>query len=164
MRLRLVIAVVVLVMVVAIIAGTSRAASANDSVQKIRYRTHQVINPNLLDIAKPAGPSTGDELIEKEILFSLDGKRIGYDVLHFTVVTANFKTQTLGVIVVDRSTSTTAPSTSKGRRTSKRSGSVQPVVPASISTRWASSACCGHCPTAMTSTNSHTPTSVDHLT
>jgi hypothetical protein len=101
MTLRLsVIAVVVLVVVVAIIAGTSRAASANDSVHKIRYRTHQVINPDLLDIAKPAGPSTGDELIEKEILYSLDGKRIGYDVLHFIVVTANFKTQTLGVIVV----------------------------------------------------------------
>src|SRR4051794_22259148 len=101
MRLRLsVIAALVLVVVVAIIAGTSRAANANNSVHKIRYRTHQVINPNVLDIAKPAGPSTGDELIEKEILYSLDGTRIGYDVLHFTVVTANFKTQTLGVIVV----------------------------------------------------------------
>ena len=101
MRLRLsVIAVVVLVMVVAIIAGTSRAASANDSVQKIRYRTHQVINPNLLESPSRAGPSTGDELIEKEILYSLDGKRIGYDVLHFTVVSANVKTQTLGVIVI----------------------------------------------------------------
>lgn len=101
MRLRFsAIAVVVLVMVVAIIAGTSRIANANDSVQKIRYRTHQVINPDLLDIAKPAGPSTGDEAIEKEVLYSLDGTRFGYDVLHFTVVTANLKTQTLGVIVV----------------------------------------------------------------
>ena len=43
--------------------------------------------------------STGDEAIEKEILDSLDGKRIGYDVLHFTIVSANRRNQTLDVIV-----------------------------------------------------------------
>jgi hypothetical protein len=90
--------------VVAAIVGATRAAGASTAggghrMTTIRYRTHQVINPRPLDIARPAGPSTGDEAIEKEILYSLDGKRIGYDVLHFTVVSANFHTQTLDVIV-----------------------------------------------------------------
>ena len=90
--------------VVAAIVGVTRAtaaskARADDGTTTIRYRTHQVINPRPLDIAPPAGPSTGDEAIEKEILYSLGGKRIGYDVLHFTVVSANVQTQTLDVIV-----------------------------------------------------------------
>jgi hypothetical protein len=88
---------------VAIVGATraTAASSAGGDEEKatIRYRTHQVINPRPLDIAPPAGPSTGDEAIEKEILYSLDGKRIGYDVLHFTVVSANVQTQTLDVIV-----------------------------------------------------------------
>src|SRR3954454_21998035 len=89
--------------VVAAIVGTTRAAASkaggDEGTTTTRYRTHQVINPRPLDIAPPAGPSTGDEAIEKEILYSLDGKRIGYDVLHFTVVSANVHTQTLDVIV-----------------------------------------------------------------
>ena len=89
---------------VAAIVGAARAAGASNArgdegTTTIRYRTHQVINPRPLDIAPPAGPSTGDEAIEKEILYSLDGRRIGYDVLHFTVVSANVQTQTLDVIV-----------------------------------------------------------------
>jgi hypothetical protein len=90
--------------VVAAIVGVTKAAGASNAREghrttTIRYRTHQAINPRPLDIAPPAGPSTGDEAIEKEILYSLDGKRIGYDVLHFTVVSANVQTQTLDVIV-----------------------------------------------------------------
>ena len=90
--------------VVAAILGATRAAGASyarggERATTIRYRTHQVINPRPLDIARPAGPSTGDEAMEKEILYSLDGKRLGYDVLHFTVVSANIQTQTLDVIV-----------------------------------------------------------------
>jgi len=86
----------------AIVGATSATASnagEEGGTTTIRYRTHQVINPRPLDIAPPAGPSTGDEAIEKEVLYSLDGKRIGYDVLHFTVVSANVHTQTLDVIV-----------------------------------------------------------------
>jgi hypothetical protein len=90
--------------ILAAVVGATRAAAASNAdgdggTTTIRYRTHQVINPRPLDIAPPAGPSTGDEAIEKEILYSLDGKRIGYDVLHFTVVSANVQTQTLDVIV-----------------------------------------------------------------
>ena len=90
--------------VAAAIVGVTRAAASSkagwdEGATTIRYRTHQVINQRPLDIAPPAGPSTGDEAIEKEILYSLDGKRIGYDVLHFTVVSANLQTRTLDVIV-----------------------------------------------------------------
>jgi hypothetical protein len=88
--------------VVAAIIGTTRAsgaAHANAGRTTIRFRAHQVINPRLLDIAKPAGPSTGDEATEKEILYSSDGRRIGYDLLHFTVISVNRKAQSLDVIV-----------------------------------------------------------------
>jgi hypothetical protein len=92
------------IVAVAAIVGATRAAGASkagghERTTTIRYRTHQVVNPRPLDIAPPSGPSTGDEAIEKEILYSLDGKRIGYDVLHFTIVSANRRTQTLDVIV-----------------------------------------------------------------
>src|SRR5436190_23586569 len=60
----------------------TKAANSN-AVTTMTLRLHEVIKPKLLDIAKPAGPSIGDEIIEKEILYT-NGKRIGYDLLHFT--------------------------------------------------------------------------------
>ena len=60
----------------------AKAARAT-AVTTITFRAHEVVKPKLFDIAKPAGPSVGDELIEKEILYA-NGKRIGYDLLHFT--------------------------------------------------------------------------------
>lgn len=69
----------------AILAGTGGGANAarNSAVTTMTFRAHEVIKPNLIDIAKPAGPSIGDEVIEKEILYA-NGKRVGYDLIHFT--------------------------------------------------------------------------------
>jgi hypothetical protein len=61
---------------------TTKTARAG-AVTTITFRAHEVFKPTLFDIAKPAGPSIGDELIEKEVL-SENGKRIGYDLIHFT--------------------------------------------------------------------------------
>jgi hypothetical protein len=70
-------------------AAHKAAARAADEprVKTIVFRAREPFPPRFLDIAKPAGPSPGDEGIEKEIL-SRNGKRIGYDLLHFTAVTA----------------------------------------------------------------------------
>jgi len=70
--------------VVAATRDSHAAKAANpDAATTITMRMHEVIKPKLYDIAKPAGPSIGDEIIEKEILYAND-KRIGYDMLHFT--------------------------------------------------------------------------------
>jgi hypothetical protein len=63
-------------------AHAARAGRAG-AVTTITFRAHEVFKPKLFDIAKPAGPSVGDELIEKEVLYA-HGKRIGYDLIHFT--------------------------------------------------------------------------------
>ena len=75
----------------------ANASAKSDRVTTIRYRAHEVLKPRPLDSAPPAGPSSGDEVIEKEILYS-HGKRIGYDLLHATVATINAKARTLDVI------------------------------------------------------------------
>src|SRR4051794_33096555 len=74
------------------------AASAHHVVRTIVYHARETFQPRILDIAKPAGPSSGDELVEKEIL-TRHGVHIGYDLLHFSVVTANRKRQVLDVVV-----------------------------------------------------------------
>ena len=61
----------------------SAKAAGSDTVTTLTFRGHEVSKPKLFDIAKPAGPSVGDELIEKEVLYA-NGKRIGYDLIHFT--------------------------------------------------------------------------------
>jgi hypothetical protein len=63
--------------------GHSTAAASSDTVTTLTFRGHEVFKPKLFDIAKPVGPSVGDELIEKEVLYA-NGKRIGYDLIHFT--------------------------------------------------------------------------------
>jgi hypothetical protein len=85
---RLLVPVVVLGLVgggVAVLLGSGGKASAarTGAVKVMTFRAHEVIKPNLIDIAKPAGPSIGDEVIEKEILYA-NGKRVGYDLIHFT--------------------------------------------------------------------------------
>jgi hypothetical protein len=79
--------VATLALATSVVAATrdSHAAKAanTDAVTTMTFRLHEVIKPKLFDIAKPAGPSIGDEIIEKEILYA-HGKRIGYDLLHFT--------------------------------------------------------------------------------
>ena len=77
--------------------GPANASVRNDRVTTIRFRAHEVVKPRFLDSAPPKGPSSGDEVIEKEILYS-HGKRIGYDLLHATAVTANVSTHTMDVI------------------------------------------------------------------
>ena len=77
--------------------GPANASVRGDRVTTIRFRAHEVVKPRFLDSAPPKGPSSGDEVIEKEILYS-HGKRIGYDLLHATAVTANPSTQTVEVI------------------------------------------------------------------
>src|SRR5207244_5895377 len=83
--------VATLALATSVVAATrdSHAAKAanTDAVTTITLRLHEVIKPKLFDIAKPAGPSIGDEIIEKEILYT-NGKRIGYDLLHFTAAAA----------------------------------------------------------------------------
>src|SRR5438093_8931144 len=61
---------------------SAKAATAG-AVTTLPFRAHEVFKPKLFDIAKPAGPSIGDELIEKELLYA-HGKRFGYDLIHFT--------------------------------------------------------------------------------
>ena len=79
--------VAVLVAATSVVAATQDTHAAKTThmaaVTTITFRAHEVIKPKLFDIAKPAGPSIGDELIEKEILYA-NGKRIGYDLIHFT--------------------------------------------------------------------------------
>jgi hypothetical protein len=78
---------------VALLAATSVVAATRDthatktSVTTMTIRGHEVIKPRVFDIAKPAGPSIGDEIIEKEIVYA-NGKRIGYDLIHFTAASA----------------------------------------------------------------------------
>ena len=70
-----------------LVAATSDAhaakAAPTGAVTTITFRAHEVFKPKLFDIAKPAGPGVGDEMIEKEVLYAND-KRIGYDLIHFT--------------------------------------------------------------------------------
>ena len=77
--------------------GSANASAKRNGVTTIRFRAHEVLKPRFIDSAPPAGPSTGDEVTEKEILYS-DGHRIGYDLLHATAITANRATQTVDVI------------------------------------------------------------------
>jgi hypothetical protein len=77
--------------------GRADASAATTRVTTLEFRAHEVLKPHFIDSAPPKGPSTGDELTEKEILYS-DGKRIGYDLLHGTAVTANVSTQTVDII------------------------------------------------------------------
>src|SRR5438552_18375088 len=76
--------VVTLTVTTSVVAATHESHTAKaDAGNLITMRMHEVIKPKLYDVAKPAGPSIGDEIIEKEILYVND-KRIGYDLLHFT--------------------------------------------------------------------------------
>ena len=98
---------VVVTAFVAVVTGIALAASdgrASASVRgghvrttTIRFRAHEVLKPRFIDSAPPAGPSSGDEVTEKEILYS-HGERIGYDLLHATAVTVNQATQTVDVL------------------------------------------------------------------
>jgi hypothetical protein len=88
------------VAVAGVLVGSGDPANASvrsDRVTTIRFRAHEVVKPRFLDSAPPKGPSSGDEVIEKEILYS-HGKRIGYDLLHATAATANVSTRTVDVI------------------------------------------------------------------
>ena len=82
----------VVVSAITLLFGSASKGRAADTgaVTTITFRAHEVIKPKPLDIAKPAGPSIGDELIEKEILYA-NGKRIGYDLIHFTVAGVSAK-------------------------------------------------------------------------
>jgi hypothetical protein len=66
----------------AVTDGSAKAARTG-AATTMTFRAHEVIKPRPIDIAKSAGPSIGDEVIEKEILYA-NGKRIGYDLIHFT--------------------------------------------------------------------------------
>jgi hypothetical protein len=77
--------------------GHANASVRSDRVTTIRFRAHEVVKPRFLDSAPPKGPSSGDEVIEKEILYA-HGKQIGYDLLHATAATADVSTHTLDVI------------------------------------------------------------------
>jgi hypothetical protein len=68
------------------VAATGHAIPPRARVTTIVFHAREPFPPKFLDIAAPAGPSPGDEGIEKEIL-SVHGRRIGYDLLHFTAVT-----------------------------------------------------------------------------
>ena len=88
--------------------GSARASTREHAVTTIRFRAHEVLLPQFIDSAPPAGPSSGDELTEKEILYS-NGVRIGYDLLHATAVTVDPKRRVVdvvaeGVLVLKRGT------------------------------------------------------------
>jgi hypothetical protein len=71
----------------AVAADTPATANGDKPVVKtLVFRAREPFPPQFLDIADPAGPSAGDEGIEKEFLW-MHGKRIGYSLLHFTAVT-----------------------------------------------------------------------------
>lgn len=83
-----------------VLVGSGSRASAStthNGVTTIRFRAHEVQKPQFIDSAPPKGPSSGDELTEKEILYS-GGTRIGYDLLHGTAVTVNPTTRSVDVI------------------------------------------------------------------
>src|SRR3954447_14895646 len=71
------------------LAASVLAATRNDSASRVErvttitYRGHEIVKPKPLDIAKPAGPSLGDEFVEEEVMYA-NGKRIGYSLAHFT--------------------------------------------------------------------------------
>jgi len=77
--------VATLAVTTSVVAATrdSHSTKGAGPVTTLTFRAHEVFKPKLFDIAKPAGPSVGDELIEKEVLYA-NGKRIGYDLIHFT--------------------------------------------------------------------------------
>jgi len=77
--------------------GNASASAKRNPVTTIRFRAHEVLKPRFIDSAPPTGPSTGDEVTEKEILYS-HGKRIGYDLLHATAITVNPAAQTVDVV------------------------------------------------------------------
>jgi hypothetical protein len=77
--------------------GRANASAKRGAVITIRFRAHEVLKPRFIDSAPPAGPSTGDEITEKEILYS-HGQRIGYDLLHATAITVNPATRTVDVV------------------------------------------------------------------
>ncbi|HYX86449.1 MAG TPA: hypothetical protein VE777_15870 [Gaiellales bacterium] len=56
-------------------------------VKTIVFRAREPFPPQFFDIAKPSGLGPGDEGIEKEIL-TVNGKRVGYDLIHFSAITA----------------------------------------------------------------------------
>jgi hypothetical protein len=89
------------VVVGAVLAGSAGRANATAKrergVTTIRFRAHEVLKPRFIDSAPPTGPSSGDEVTEKEILYS-HGKRIGYDLLHGTAVTVNAATRSVDVV------------------------------------------------------------------
>lgn len=77
--------------------GRASASTTHNGVTTIRFRAHEVQKPQFIDSAPPTGPSSGDELTEKEILYS-NGHRIGYDLLHGTAVVADRSTHTLDIV------------------------------------------------------------------
>jgi hypothetical protein len=98
---RLIVSSAILTTLVAVCAATvlrGASAAAADKpavvsqsdapvVKTLMFHAREPFPPKFLDIAKPAGPSPGDEGVEKEFLLR-HGQRIGYDLLHFTAVTA----------------------------------------------------------------------------
>src|SRR5881392_3001295 len=77
--------------------GRANASVTTDRVTTIQFRAHEVLKPRFIDSAPPNGPSSGDEVTEKEILYS-HGERIGYDLFHGTAVTVNPATRTIDVL------------------------------------------------------------------
>jgi hypothetical protein len=65
----------------------ARSASDEAVVKTLVFRAREPFPPQFFDIAKPTGLGPGDEGIEKEIL-SMHGRRIGYDLIHFSAITA----------------------------------------------------------------------------
>jgi hypothetical protein len=66
-------------------AAAPKAASTEPVVKTIVFHAREPFPPQFFDIAKPTGLGPGDEGIEKEIL-SIHGRRIGYDLIHFSAI------------------------------------------------------------------------------
>jgi hypothetical protein len=64
----------------------ARAASEEPRVKTLVFHAREPFPPQFFDIAKPTGLGPGDEGVEKEIL-SIHGRRIGYDLIHFSAIT-----------------------------------------------------------------------------
>jgi hypothetical protein len=98
-------ALVTLVAATSVVAATRDTHAAKTAITTLTIRGHEVIKPRVFDIAKPAGPSIGDEIIEKEIVYA-GGKRIGYDLIHFTAASVTRYPDVIvqGVLVLEDGT------------------------------------------------------------
>jgi hypothetical protein len=67
------------------VAAKSESGATTPRRRTIVFRAREPFPPKFFDIVPPRGPSPGDEGIEKEFL-SVNGRRIGYDLLHFNAI------------------------------------------------------------------------------